>query len=419
MEVYNYELKSKLTDKFLKTVSAFANYNDGRIVFGLNNEGQSIGIGDLDEIKLSIENKINDAIKPRPEFKIDIDFENSSVILTIYEGKNKPYYYHNKAYKRCDSSDTEVDREELSDLILYGKNLDYEQLISTYQNLSFDYFDSEAISRMGIDDPNLDLLKSFDLYSDKNGFNKAASLISDKNNYNIIDLVKFGSSINDIDFRKTIKNISILQAFNQVIDYYNQYYKPDLIEGKERKSIERIPYEAFREALANALVHRRWDRDGYVSIGFYNDRIEISSPGGLPNNISEEEYLNRRISSPRNLIISNIFYRLRYIEKLGTGVYRIKEAYKSSNSQAIFDVSENYVTVILPVIEKRRVTELSDEAQEILMLLNTYDSLSRADLELKTGHNKTKIIRVLNELIDYGMVEVLGRGRATKYQSIK
>jgi len=52
-------------------------------------------------------------------------------------------------------------------------------------------------------------------------------------------------------------------------------------------------------------------------------------------------------------------------------------------------------------------------------ILNTYDSLSRADLELKTGHNKTKIIRVLNELIDYGMVEVLGRGRATKYQSIK
>ena len=237
MEVYNYELKSKLTDKFLKTVSSFANYNDGRIIFGLDNDGKPTDMGNLDEAKLAIENKINDSMKPRPEFKIDIDFENSTIILTVFEGDNKPYYYHNKAYKRSDSSDVEVDRDELSDLILFGKNLDYEQLASKNQDLTFNYFNSEAISQINISKPDFDILKSFDVYNETNGYNIAGALISDSNNYNIIDLVKFGDSISDIEFRKTIVGISILESFNMAIDYYKQYYISEIIEQKERKTL--------------------------------------------------------------------------------------------------------------------------------------------------------------------------------------
>ena len=417
MEVYNYELKSKLTDKFLKTVSSFANYNDGRIIFGLDNEGNAVGMGDLDGTKLAIENKINDSIKPRPEFKIDIDFENSSIILTVFEGENKPYYYHNKAYKRSDSSDVEVDRDELSELILFGKNLDYEQLASKEQNLSFNYFNSEVMSQINISNPGLDILKSFDLYDDRNGYNVAGLLISDYNNFNIIDLAKFGDSISDIEFRKTIKGISILESFNMTVEYYKQYYNPEVIEGKQRNTIEKIPLKAFREALANALVHRKWDRDEYISISFYDDRIEITSPGGLPNNISEYEYLNSRVSSPRNPIISNIFFRLKYIDKLGTGIFRIKEAYENSTSIPSFVISENFVTVVLPILKSINMEDFSQEGQEILRILEKSDEKSRLELEEITGYNKTKTIRILNELRDNGAIEVVGIGRGTKYKS--
>lgn len=417
MEVYNYELKSKLTDKFLKTVSSFANYNDGRIIFGLDNEGNAVGMDDLDGAKLAIENKINDSIKPRPEFKIDIDFENSSIILTVFEGENKPYYYHNKAYKRSDSSDVEVDRDELSELILFGKNLDYEQLASKEQNLSFNYFNSEVMSQINISNPGLDILKSFDLYDDRNGYNVAGLLISDYNNFNIIDLAKFGDSISDIEFRKTIKGISILESFNMTVEYYKQYYNPEVIEGKQRNTIEKIPLKAFREALANALVHRKWDRDEYISISFYDDRIEITSPGGLPNNISEYEYLNSRVSSPRNPIISNIFFRLKYIDKLGTGIFRIKEAYENSTSIPSFVISENFVTVVLPILKSINMEDFSQEGQEILRILEKSDEKSRLELEKITGYNKTKTIRILNELREIGAIEVVGIGRGTKYKS--
>lgn len=417
MEVYNYELKSKLNDKFLKTVSSFANYNDGRIIFGLDNEGNSIGLDDLDETKLKIENKINDSIKPRPSFNIDIDFENSNIILTIFEGENKPYYYNNKAYKRSDSSDVEVDRDELSDLILYGKNLDYEQITSNDQNLTFDYFNTEANDRMGILDPDLDLLRSFDLYSNNSGYNNAGLLISDHNYYNVVDFVKFGDSISDIDFRKTLDNISILEAFNNMIDYYRQYYNKEVIVGKSRETLEKVPYKAFREAMANALVHRRWDRDEYISVSFYNDRVEISSPGGLPDGISEYEYLNRRVSSPRNPIISNVFSRFRYIDRLGTGIFRIKEAYQDSISEPVFEISENYVTVILPIIEEIVFDDISPDAKKVLDSLLSNDLLSRIELEELTGFGKDKVIRLLNDLRSIGVVEIVGNGRGTKYRS--
>ena len=55
----------------------------------------------------------------------------------------------------------------------------------------------------------------------------------------------------------------------------------------------------------------------------YENRIEISSPGGLPSELSEEEYLNGQISILRNPIIGNVFFRLKYIEKFGTGILRI------------------------------------------------------------------------------------------------
>ena len=97
---------------------------------------------------------------------------------------------------------------------------------------------------------------------------------------------------------------------------FRKYYQYEKIEGAERKCIDKIPEKAFREAIANALIHRMWDIPASIKVSMYADRIEISSPGGLPAGISEEEYLNGQISILRNPIIGNVFFRLKYIEKL-------------------------------------------------------------------------------------------------------
>ena len=419
MEIYNLELKQKVNKNFLKTVSTFANYNDGSIFFGINNDGGIFGLEDLDEAKLSIENMINDSIKPRPRFELITDFENKSIELKVYEGENKPYYFNNKAYKRSDSSDVEVDRYELNDLILKGKNTEYDALKSEYQDLSFDYFNEKAMSVIGIENPDLDLLRSFDLYDNKKGYNNAAYLLADKNNYKIIDFVKFGRSISDIEYRKIIENISILNAFDLTYDLYEQYYTGELIEGRSRNKYEKIPGKAFREALANALAHRRWDSKRFISISFFDDYIEIISPGGLPNGLSENEYLNFRVSSPRNPIISSVLYRFRYIDKLGTGIMRIKEAYENTLSDPKFEVSDNYIKVVLPVIQiENKAYRLDDDLKVIYDELKKSESLSRLELERITGFSKSKTTRIINALIDKNFIKAIGSGRSTSYKVI-
>ena len=106
-----------------------------------------------------------------------------------------------------------------------------------------------------------------------------------------------------------------------------------------------IPEAAFRETIANALIHRVWDTNSQIRVLMFEDRIEVISPGGLPGGISEEEYLSGRISVLRNQIIAQVFYRLNIVEVFGTGILRIKELYSSSIAQPRFEVSENAIKV--------------------------------------------------------------------------
>lgn len=100
--------------------------------------------------------------------------------------------------------------------------------------------------------------------------------------------------------RELFSGISILKQFDQATSVFRRYYQYEIIEGFERKTIETIPEEAFREAIANALVHRTWDIDSHIRVAMFSDRLEVSSPGGLPRGITEEEYLHGSISNLRN-----------------------------------------------------------------------------------------------------------------------
>ena len=124
------EFKEKITKSYLKTVSAYSNYKNGKIIFGINDEGKVIGLEKVMENKLNIENTINDTIKPKPEYTLDIEKIDgkSCIVLDVKKGDFPPYYYNGKAYKRNDTSTIEVDKVELNRLILQGSNLDYEAI---------------------------------------------------------------------------------------------------------------------------------------------------------------------------------------------------------------------------------------------------------------------------------------------------
>lgn len=267
---------------------------------------------------------------------------------------------------------------------------------------------------MGIEQLTKDILKTLELYSDQNGFNNAAALLADNNHFKGIDIIRFGDSIDEIMERKTFENVSILSQMEQSIQMFHQYYRYEKIEGMERKSVDKIPEKAFREAVANALVHRMWDIPVSIKISMYPDKIEISSPGGLPAGLSEDEYLNGQISLLRNPIIGNVFFRLKYIEKFGTGIMRINYAYKNILVKPEYRIFSNSIRIILPVIKSDY--KLNEAEKRLINILTDSGSMTRNEVEKAAEMEKSKTIRILNGLIDKNIIQKKGMGRATKYE---
>ena len=259
-----------------------------------------------------------------------------------------------------------------------------------------------------------DILLILDLKNKEGKYTHAGILLSDKNSYRGIDIVRFCKNINILLEREGFEGQSILAEYDKAIEMYRKYYQHEEIKGSKRKKVETIPEKAFREAVANALVHRTWDVNAQIKISMFDDRIEITSPGGLPDGISKEEYLTGQISMLRNPIIAGVFFRLGIIEQFGTGVQRILNEYSNSIVKPQFAIFENSITVKLPVVQNK-VTSLSPDEQRIYNALRDKE-LSTSEIVNLVGFGRTKVLNIVRELIENGYVIKIGNGRSTKYR---
>ncbi len=409
----NLEYKEKVTNTFLKTVSAFANYGEGKIVFGIKDNGETVGLNNLSDTCLIIENKINDSIEPKPDFSFSINQNKKVLTLSVKEGLHKPYLYKGKAYKRNDTATVEIDQIELKRLILLGENLYFEALPINKKNLKFDYMFKVLKEKMTIKAPNDDTLRTLGLLDDKKQYNNAALLLSDDNSFPGIDMIRFGASINEILFREAIVGVSILEQLDRAEALFNMYYQIEEISGMQRREKYLIPKEAFRETVANALVHRTWDVSAHIRIAMHSDRIEVFSVGGLPIGLTEQEYLRGYISNLRNPIIANVFFRLDIIENFGTGIVRIKQSYSQSKYKPIFQVFENSIATILPSLQMKHKLSLDEKAVADTLATGIY--LASSEIVQKTGFSKAKVVRLLNRLVEKNHIQKDGVGRGTKY----
>ncbi len=412
-ETRTIEFKEMITNTFLKTVSAFSNYDGGEIFLGIDDNGNIKGLPDVKQACLDIENKINDSITPQPDYTLELQNNDRTIKLTVKSGFQKPYLYKSKAYKRNDIATIEADTLELSRLILEGKNIRFEELPCKDQELTFDTLCQKLKEYIQIETFNQDTLKTLNLYNSATGYNNAAGILADKNHFSGIDIVRFGENISVIHKRATFDNISILAAYEKVSEVFKDYYQYEEIQGDERKKTEKIPETAFREAIANALIHRAWDVESQIKVSMFDDRIEIISPGGLPSGITEDEYLSGKLSVLRNRNLANVFYRLGFVEIFGTGITRIKQLYEEGLKQPDFEVSENTIKIVLPVFEKN--LNLTEDERKIYKILSKTMLKSIGEIAPYTPFGKSKTTQLLKEMGKKGVVKIEGRGRGTKY----
>ena len=409
-----------------------SNYHDGLIYIGIDDESQVVGVDNPKAVRLNIENAINDNVIPRPYYEISEEKKDDRTViaLKVFLGENTPYLYNNKSYKRVDTSTVPTNKTEHENLILRGRNIGYDALVYEGEELRFNYLNKKLIERLNIGNVTSDILKTIGLINGEK-YTIAAALLSDKNPMNNLglSLVRFDSGHGlNIKDRKVLKNMSILEQFDKSIEFYHKHIDvKEVIKGAYRETIEEIPLVAFREAIANAIVHREYMMEADIRVEVFDDRIEIISPGGLPIGITEEEYIDGRISIPRNRIIADIFLRLGIIERLATGIRRIKEYYINSGTAPEFLIAQNSIKVILPKaicktddsfnLIKNAEMRLNEDERKIMKYINTTGRITRKEAEELLSLKKTQTVQVLTEMLDKGILIKIGAGRNTRYIS--
>lgn len=438
LEGPNLEFKEDLTKNFLKTVSAYANGSGGIVLFGVADDGTMTGVKDLESAKLSVENSINDSITPHPSYSLEGWSDYGVVALTIEGGGSPPYLYKSQAYVRHDTASTPVDERELKRLVLKGEHLTFDKVPSTKKDLSFHVLEETLKRELGLESFSSDTLRTFGLMTREGEFTNAGALIADTNPFPGIDVVEFGETISIIRYRQTFAGMSILKQMKSAVEQFEARYAYEAIEQFTRNRKERIPADAFREAIANALAHREWDRLANISVAMYADRVEVTSPGGLPEDMTEDMYLNRMVSELRNPVIASLFFRIGYIEKLGTGIARIREAYEGTGTAPQFHLGPKCIVVVLPVkpdempsdssqaarglnahyavrTQGPEISELTPDERSVYEATQSSAPLTRRQIEDRTGFRKDKVLGILRSLGRTGLIESTGKGRATRY----
>lgn len=422
------EFKERYVKGMLKTVSAFANDHDGRIVIGVSDNGRVLGVEDSKSARLQIENAINDSLRPRPYYEVDTYVYDGKEVLvfTIFKGDRTPYLCQKKAYQRMDTSTVEADKDRYDELVLFGRNLTFEELVYEADNVTFATLENKLSEALNIGSLDENVLRSLELLSSE-GYNTAAGLLSDKNRFTRIglDIIKYrDNKMTVMDDRVSLSGTSILEHYDQSLQFYRKYIRNmDIIKSEKRQSFAQVPLVAYREAVINALIHRDYRKQGNNRIEFFEDRIEILSVGGLLSGVSKEEFIKGSYSSLRNRIIADIFFRLGYIEKMGTGIRRIKESYAEYSCKPVIDVMQNSIRIELPFIDESNLSseaevnkpEVYGELARLYNFIQANDSVVRADVESYMNIGKTKAVSLLSQLVDMGLVERSGSAKTTKY----
>jgi len=354
-----YDKKEKLEIKkpksWLKSVSAFANGRGGKLIFGVKEDNTILGLKDYQDTSENISEIIKTKMDPNPEFDMEIEEIDGKVILilNIFAGKNTPYFVvdggSRTAYKRVGNQSVPASRIDLFNLSLKGEHISYDSLQSKkkLENVSFKELRIEYKERTGKDFEEKDL-KSFGLVNDEGNLTIAGALFAD--NYQVYQSRVFCTrwngltkasgrieALDDVEFEGNI--IYLLKAS---LDFVKRNSKKMWKKGPVyRIEYPEYPERAVQEAFVNALIHRDYSVVGSeVHVDIYDDRLEIYSPGGMYDGTFVQDLNPLNVSSTRrNPIIADVFARMDLMERRGSGLRKILEAY---------EVEENYKEELKP-----------------------------------------------------------------------
>ena len=354
-----YDKKEKLEKNkpksWLKSVSAFANSKGGKLLFGVKEDNTIVGLEDFQKDSEFISETIKTKVDPIPEFDMEFKQINDRIILIldIYQGKNTPYFVIDSgsrtAFKRVGNQSVIATRIDLLNLSLKAEHVSFDSLEfnKTIDDVTFKELEIEYKNRTSKTFETKDL-KSFGLINENGHLTIAGALFADGHQlyqsrvfctrWN--GLTKANGRIDALDDQEFEGNIIYLLKAS--LDFVKRNSKKMWGKGPiYRIEYPEYPERAVQEAIVNALIHRDYSVVGSeVHIDIYDDRLEIFSPGGMADLTFIQDLNPLNVSSVRrNPILADLFARMDLMERRGSGLRKIIEAYEAE---------ENFTNELMP-----------------------------------------------------------------------
>ena len=443
----------KKSEKYMKTVVAFANGNGGKIVFGIDDKTLEIVGMDEDNIFKTMDaitNAISDSCEPRirPDVTLQTVNDKTVIVVEILPGAMRPYYIKSEGmtegtYMRVSGTTRPVEGYMLKELILEGQNR---------------YFDSEPCRELQITDEDIqNLCKTMKETAIKNTWqtsekakikditkntllswgiltevqgkifptNAYALLTGQLRMQPVIQCGLFKGKdrayfADRKEFDGPIQN-QVDAAYQYVLEKINMGMQ---IQGIYRQDVYELPTDSVRELIANAVAHRSYLEPGNIQVAIFDDRLEVTSPGMLLNNVSIKKMMEG-YSKPRNPAIANAFAYMKIIEKWGTGIPRIfRECreYGLPDPELIdFDgdfrvnMYRNTAIDYSPRVNDRVNDKVNDRVNEIeekiLKFIDNDPAITITQLSMELELSRKTIAAKLKTLKEKKMIERVGSSR--------
>lgn len=381
------EYKQQLTDDLEKEVVAFLNYREGGVVYiGIDKTGKTVGVSDADGDALKIKDRLKNNIKPSCMGLFDVaieEIESKGVIkITLASGIEKPYYIkkfgmsEKGCYIRAGTAAEPMKARQIEFLFSRRVRNSLGKIQSPRQDLTFAqlkiYY--EAIGKT----LNSQFAKNLELLTDEEKFNYVGYLMADINGMSMKVAKYNGQDRVYLTENYEYGYCSLVKATKQILDKVELENKTFAkITPKERIETRLWDMIALREAIINAVVHNDYTQEVPPKVEIFNDRVEITSYGGLPDGLSEEDFFEG-VSMPRNKEIMRIFKDLELVEQLGSGVPRILQSY----DKKCFRFMDNFIRMTFPI--EKQVTEQ----------VGTKSGLSRDQVGTKSGLSQQEIYQI-------------------------
>jgi ATP-dependent DNA helicase RecG len=422
-------------EQILKTIIGFCNHHGGKIVVGVADSGEIVGIsqGEIQKALESLDKAICEASHPPilPCIYARRFGDKSVLIIEVSAGMSKPYFRKSEGmdrgtYIRIGRNTTKATPEMIQELQWQSRGIDFEILPhyrSSKEDLDLEAFQTFLDTRKNHAEAKAGdaMLQAYHLLVSEHAKlvpTNAGLLLFGKNPQQFLpEAMIICSHFEGVSGRNTIATVdcegTLFHQFKQAYAFIvSRLYRSFKIEGPQREDKLEIPEIAIREALLNAIIHRNYHIQGPTKVAIYDNRVEIFSPGLFPGPLDPKN-LKTGVTYLRNPFICKVFREAGYAEKLGSGLIAIFDAYaKEGLSDPQILEGDQSVKSILPR-EKKSATE---EDSIFLTLFAQSPEISLEDVQRILGVSRATASRRMQEWLGDGKVTRIGKTRGIRYR---